>query len=503
MGAVTAVVLDLDGVLVDTAALHAEAWRRTFDPLLAYRGVEPPFDSEREYRRHVDGKPRYEGAQSFLQSRRIELPWGDASDDPGFDSVCAVGNLKNRHYHDLLASEEVSPLPGVPELLTRLHDHEVKIAMVSFSQNAERVMKAAGLAGTVDVALGRSVLDDLGAPGKPDPALFLEAARRLDVAPGATAVVDDAEAGVAAGAAGGFRLVIGIDRGEGARLTEAGADVVVADVDRLASELLEPTAPRPLPRALERLDEILERLGAHPGVFTDYDGTLTGIVEDPADATIPPGTRETLARLAGCCPMAVVSGRDVRDVRAMVGIDDLIYAGSHGFEISGPDLHVEQDDAVELLPALDAVEDRLRSRLSDLEGVSVERKRFAVAVHTRRARSDAERQRAAEIVGEMSGETRGLELQIGKEIMELRPGVDWDKGRAIAFLVDSFDGVERALYLGDDTTDEDAFRRLRTMGGIGIRVDEAPGETDASYVLHDPDEAAEFLSKLADRLCAG
>lgn len=503
MRPITLVVFALDGVLVDTATLHARAWKRVFDRILEQRRLSPPFDQDHDYHRYVDGKPRYEAAQSFLESRSIDLPQGIPDNPPGLDSVCAVGNLEKRHYRELLDGGGVEPLPGVLDLLDRLDGAGIRMATVSSSRDADRVMQSAGLSWAVDAIVAGTEIDDLGLPGRPDPAMFVEAARRLGVDPDQTAVVDNAGAGVAAGVSGRFGLVIGFDRSEEARLKGSGACVVVSGVEELRSELLRRVAQAELPRALDRLDDILDRLGSHPGVFTDYDGTLTPIVEDPADAVIPARTRDILVRLANCCPTAVVSGRDVRDVQAMVGIEDLVYAGSHGFEIVGPDLHVEQDGAVALLPALDDAEEQLRSRLTDVEGVMVERKRFAVAVHTRRALSDVERKRTREIVEEVVGHADGLELQVGKEILELRPDMDWDKGRAIAFLMGTFEGVERAVYLGDDTTDEDAFRRLRTMDGIGIRVADDPGETEATYVLRDPDEVAEFLARLADRLCRG
>lgn len=258
--------------------------------------------------------------------------------------------------------------------------------------------------------------------------------------------------------------------------------------------------PRP-PSALEHLDDILDHLGRGPGIFTDYDGTLTPIVDDPAQALLDPEVRDTLRALAAVVPVAVVSGRDLADVEGLVGIEGMVCAGSHGFDISGPGLRLQHPAAVALLPDLEQAEAALRAELDELGGVTVERKRFAVAVHTRRA-SEPERARAREVAARVAGGLPGLEIQDGKEIRELRPAVDWDKGKAISYLVDAFGTVTVPLYLGDDTTDEDAFRHLAAHGGIGVRVDDDPGETAATYVLHDTGEAAEFLARLATHLRA-
>lgn len=231
-----AVLFDLDGVLTSTAAVHAAAWKETFDDALPRLSEEPqePFDIERDYRPHVDGRPRYQGVATFLASRNIELPWGDPTDEAGYDTVCAIGNLKNDRLRVLLARGEVEAFPGSVALLDHLDGLGLRQAVVSASANAAAVLDAAGLLDRFEVRVDGVVARDLTLAGKPAPDTFREAARRLGTPPARAVVVEDAVAGVEAGVAGRFGAVIGVDRhGQPAGLEAAGADVIVSDLGEL------------------------------------------------------------------------------------------------------------------------------------------------------------------------------------------------------------------------------------------------------------------------------
>jgi beta-phosphoglucomutase family hydrolase len=231
-----AVLFDLDGVLTSTAAIHAAAWKETFDEALPRLSDIPqaPFDIGSDYRDHVDGRPRYDGVASFLSSRGIELPWGDRSDPPGFDTICSIGNLKNERLTAVLARGEVEAFPGSLALLDHLARLGLRQAVVSASANAAAVLSAAGLLHRFEVRVDGVVAREMGLAGKPAPDTFLEAARRLGTEPADTVVVEDAVAGVQAGVAGEFGAVIGVDRhGNRAALVEAGADMIVADLGEL------------------------------------------------------------------------------------------------------------------------------------------------------------------------------------------------------------------------------------------------------------------------------
>jgi len=235
-----AVLFDLDGVLTDTAGVHADCWKRTFDEFLrrrADRTGDPfqPFDIEGDYRLYVDGKRRYDGVRSFLHSRGIDLPEGSPDDPPDAETVCGVGNRKNALVSQALEEGGVEVYQGSVDLVRALRDAGVKTGVVSSSANCAAVLRAAGIADLFEVRVDGKVAAELELPGKPAPDTFLEAARALGVDAKRTVVVEDAISGVQAGRGGGFGLVIGIARHEEPGvLREQGADVVVSDLGELS-----------------------------------------------------------------------------------------------------------------------------------------------------------------------------------------------------------------------------------------------------------------------------
>lgn len=232
-------LFDLDGVLTDTASIHSRAWKTVFDAYLSRRADAEgtafvPFDIERDYRQHVDGRPRFEGVDTFLRSRGIELPWGRHDDPAGDSSACAVGNRKNDLVGSILRDEGVEVYPGSLALLKRLVAEGMPMAVVTSSANAGAVLAAGGITDMFDVRVDGNVAARLGLRGKPHPDPFLEAARQLGVEPGEAVVIEDALSGVQAGRAGGFGLVVGVDRhGDAEGLKRAGADIVVSDLAEL------------------------------------------------------------------------------------------------------------------------------------------------------------------------------------------------------------------------------------------------------------------------------
>lgn len=230
-----AVIFDMDGVVTDTASLHARAWAQMFDDYLRGRAAErgetfQPFRDD-DYLRYVDGRPRYDGVAAFLASRGFDLPFGGPEDPPGRETVCGLGNRKNELFWQLLDEHGPRRYESTVRLLRALRRHDVRTAVISSSRNAPAVLEAAGVRDLFDAEVDGEEAGRLGLPGKPDPAVFLEAARRLRTVPRRAVVVEDALAGVQAGHAGGFGLVIGVDRaGHADELAAAGADVVVDDL---------------------------------------------------------------------------------------------------------------------------------------------------------------------------------------------------------------------------------------------------------------------------------
>jgi beta-phosphoglucomutase family hydrolase len=221
-GGFGAVLFDLDGVITPTALIHEHAWADLFAPW----GF-----TNADYLAYVDGRPRYDGVRTFLDSRGVELPWGDPSDPPGDGTICALGNRKDEMFNAVLAREGIAPYPGSMAVLDLLDQLGIPSAIVSSSKNARTVLRAAGIEDRFRAVVDGNTLVDEHLAGKPDPAMFVHAAEQLDVPPARAIVVEDAISGVAAGHAGDFGLVIGVDRGGNRQaLGEAGADIVVDDL---------------------------------------------------------------------------------------------------------------------------------------------------------------------------------------------------------------------------------------------------------------------------------
>ena len=241
-GRFDAVLFDMDGVLTATAKLHAAAWKRTFDEFLKRRAeahgqVFVPFDSGHDYLQYVDGKPRFDGVQSFLESRGVELPPGAPTDPFEVETVCGLGNRKNELVNEMMASEGVEAFPGSVRAVNFLKQQGYKTAVVSSSENCAAVLRAAGIDSLFDARVDGQTAADQGLAGKPEPDMFLAAARQLGVEARRAVVVEDAIAGVQAGKRGGFGLVIGVARdGNAAALRKHGADLVVEDLGELLSQ---------------------------------------------------------------------------------------------------------------------------------------------------------------------------------------------------------------------------------------------------------------------------
>ena len=234
-----ACLFDLDGVLTDTASVHAAAWKQMFDDYLRARSERDgtpfvPFDVKRDYGPYVDGKPRQAGTDSFLRSRGIELPAGGPDDPPDAETIQALSTKKNELVQEKIVTVGVDVYPGSVRYLQAVRDAGLKTACVSSSANAEQVLEVAGLSGLIDHRVDGVTAKERGLPGKPAPDTFLAAAADLGVEKGEAVVFEDALAGVESGKAGGFGFVVGVDRlGQAEALRAHGADVVVADLAEL------------------------------------------------------------------------------------------------------------------------------------------------------------------------------------------------------------------------------------------------------------------------------
>lgn len=294
----------------------------------------------------------------------------------------------DRRYHDAVifdldcvvavpAPDAVEALDSTVPLLRRLQDAGIATAIYSRSKDCAQVVRAAGIDELI------SVLVDEETAGKLDPAVLAETASRLGVRPVRCVVIERDQAGVKAGRDGGFSLVVGLQRnGHADDLLSCGADTVIADLAEI-SVRSGGTAMSKIADALQVYGQVKELVATRrPEVFLDFDGTLSDIAAHPDSATLVDGAGEALRTLVAQCPVAVISGRDLADVRERVKVDGVWYAGSHGFELIAPDgtLH-ENAAAVDLISTLAYTARRLAETLGDVPGIALEHKRFAVAVH--------------------------------------------------------------------------------------------------------------------------
>ena len=236
---IEACLFDLDGVLTQTAKVHAAAWKTMFDEFLRKRAQERgeqfhEFDAVRDYDEYVDGKPRYEGVRSFLDSRSIDLPQGSPSDPPQADTIDGLGNRKNDLVLELIDRDGVQPYDGSVRYAKAARDAGLHRAVVSSSTNCRDVLVAAGILDLFEEIVDGVVAEREHLAGKPAPDTFVAAARKLGVQPANAAVFEDALAGVEAGHAGSFGFVVGVDRvGQADALKQHGANVVVDDLAEL------------------------------------------------------------------------------------------------------------------------------------------------------------------------------------------------------------------------------------------------------------------------------
>lgn len=507
-----AAIFDLDGVITKTAQVHALAWKNLFDEYLkdrAARTGEPfqDFDVVKDYLEYVDGKPRYDGVLCFLSSRGISLPHGDPSDTPAHETICGLGNRKNAMFLKAVHTHGVETFPSTIALINLLRSRGKKTAVVTASENAHEILEAGRVTKLFDASVDGRDAHTFHLHGKPSPDTFLKAAALLGATVQRSVVFEDALAGVEAGRAGHFGLVVGINRADQAQALQShGGDIVVSDLVELGvcdEKKVTWRSAQGVPSALQHFDEILSRLrGKQCLVFLDYDGTLTPIVDRPELAVLSQDMRDTLRLLSRHCPVGIISGRDRKDVTHLVNLDSLIFAGSHGFDIAGPEgLELHHEVGSQFFSTLDEAEADLRNRLESVSGSLIERKKFSMAVHYRLVEVENV-PRVEHAVSQVLSTFPTLRRSEGKKVIEIQPRLDWDKGKALLWLLDGLDWKEHnyyPIYIGDDLTDEDAFRALTDIG-TGIVVEEGYRFSSAHYSLQNPSEVQNFLLQLSNHL---
>ncbi len=499
-----AVILDMDGVITKTAKVHAKAWKKMFDEFLEKREGQNfrPLDLKIDYKRYIDGIPRLDGIRGFLKSRNIDIPEGNPDDDHEKNTVNGLGKRKNKIFRDVIEKNGVQVYEDTVEMIKKWEKENIKLAVISSSKNCKYIMEKSGLEDMFEVRVDGNTLKEENIRGKPEPDMFIKAAEYLNVKIEETIIIEDAIQGVQAGKKGKFACVVGVARnGEEKSLKEAGADIVVKKLTELS--YMDKKTPETLPNALKEIEELFAIKGSRKiTIFLDYDGTLTPIISDPDAAELPDDNRKIITDLSNSTPVAIVSGRDLKDLKSKIEIDTVIYAGSHGFDITGPDgLEMVHESDKEVTPALDEAEKRLKEQLKDIRGAYIERKKFAIAVHYRNV-DEKQVQKVKDAVQKEADRQDILKTGSGKKILELKPNINWNKGYALDWLTEKLAWNKEKylrIYIGDDITDEDGFEAL-IEEGIGILVGTHGEKTFATFALRNTNEVTKFLQHIKDRL---
>ncbi len=318
---VQSVIFDLDGVITKTALVHSRAWKKMFDDYLKYREEKygEPFKefTRDDYLKYVDGKPRYDGVKSFLESRGIEIPYGSPDDEPGKETVCGLGNKKNEDFNEVLKREGVEVYQPIVKFLKELEDEGIKIGVASSSKNCKNILDVAGLSHFFKTRVDGIVSAETGLKGKPEPDIFLTAAKNLGVDPAYSVVVEDAVSGVAAGRKGNFGLVLGVAREDNEQgLLQNGADIVINDFKNFSLKDIDKWFEEELEKATSKLayfdyDPAKERSReALLTVGNGFFGTRGAMEETSANDVNYPGTY-----IAGLYNRLItkVAGRDVEN----------------------------------------------------------------------------------------------------------------------------------------------------------------------------------------------
>ena len=534
-----AVIFDLDGVITQTARIHARSWKAMFDEYLKLREDkygEPfkEFTVEEDYAMYVDGKPRYKGVQSFLESRGIHLPLGKTTDSPDTETCCGVGNRKNIKFCEIIKNRGADIYAPAIDFIKELKAAGIKVGVASSSRNCELILESAGVKDLFLTIVDGLVSERLGLKGKPEGDIFVRAARNMGVAPSKSIVVEDATSGVSAGRNGGFGLVIGVARKNNEdTLINNGADIVIRKLSEISVEQTERwflQKPEPLASSWEQNNKILtlppedpaekskviinpwifrsadEALlnGKKPVFFLAYDGTLAPIVDNPDEAVMTDEMRETLKRLSEVCTVSIISGRTRETIESMIGIDGLVYAGSHGIDILGDNIRMLHKDAEKFVPLMKDQWTYLSKELGNIPGIFIKNKTYTVAVHSRLVPNE-EIKRIEKVMYDIVKKNEGLSLLTGNMVYELFPAIDWDKGQAIRWIMHelglSWD-ESSVVYIGDDVTDQFAFRVIRTRG-TGIMVSEKSKPSAAHFRVSSTYDVRELFEKMIEEVLKG
>jgi alpha,alpha-trehalase len=499
------VIFDMDGVITDTAKVHFKAWKQIFDEYLKSTADEKkiafkPFTLD-DYIHYVDGMSRIDGVKCFLQSRHI-IGSSDKLSSEDQNLIQSLSTKKNEVFLELIKKEGVTVFPGTLALIKELKKNKIKIAAISSSKNCKEILTQGYVIQYFQAIVDGNALKECHLKGKPNPDIFLEAAKRLQADPAQSVVIEDALSGVIAGKAGHFGLVIGIDRQKKwqSQFKQKGADIVVNDLSEIDLDQIKKKLIQTPLLTTDNFNRIKKNLQDKRVIIcSDFDGTLTPIVRRPELATLSNEVKDLLFQLHQHASVVIISGRELSDIETKVGINGLYYAGNHGFEIIGPE-HFTTKFVMgsEYTDEIEQVYNELSNSLTSVENCIIENKKYSLSVHFRMVRESSIPEIKKNIEKIIVNHPRLIKYQ-GKKVFEIRPNINWNKGKALKFILEKLNYNPHdftVIYLGDDVTDEDAFKEIKSEKGIGILISDTPRVTNASYRLAAPSDVEKFLKDL-------
>lgn len=494
-----AVIFDMDGVITDTAKIHFICWKKIFDEFLLKLAKKnkkyfAPF-TESDYLQYVDGVSRTSGIKNFFTSRHIELAANKVN-------THSLANKKTKLFMQAIDKSGVKVFDSTIILVKKLKRNGVKVAVVSASKNCKKILAKAKIINLFDVIVDGKVARRLELKSKPDPAIFLEAAKRLAVKPEEAIIVEDALAGIKAAKLGCFGLAIAIDRNKKryAQFKTLGADYIVKDLTDFDYAKLKKIFSLLLPSAITNFSFIKNKLkGKKIILCLDFDGTLTPIVARPDLAILAKDMHNLLMELSEYFQLLIISGRELADIVNKVNIPNIYYAGNHGFEMKLPGFFPENiAKGLNYSEEINKAYYELAESLSSLKNCLIENKKYSLSVHYRLVESEQKifiENKLNEIINKFPR----LSKHRGKKVFEIRPKIAWHKGKVITHILQmlSPNDAEQYLpiYIGDDLTDEDAFVEIEKFG-ISILVTKKPKKSKAIYHLRDTKEVYDFLNNL-------
>jgi trehalose 6-phosphate phosphatase len=501
-----AVILDLDSIITNMATLRIKSWEKTFRRYIKENNSKSTPFSKRDYNMYFEGRPEFNSLLNFLGSRGILLPEGTDKDPVNANTIWSLYKLKRQIFTEILEKDNMELSANVGNALRDWRSAGLKCGVVSSGWDCRTVLEKTDFSDQFDILIDDFIMKERGLGDKLFMNYLLEVAKELESSPERCVVIVDSLKGVQAGTVGNFSLVAGVDHKNMRKvLIENGADIVVDDIKHidLNNKELKMFFIEFAPSLFTNLEDFFSLFrNKRPALFLDYDGTLTPIVKNPSEAVLSEDMRSVLTNCSKMLPVAIISGRDLDDLKQLVRISNIIYGGSHGFRITGPGgLYMEHPDSDKILPGLNGIEDKLHKLFDNkIAGIKIERKRYAIAVHYRNVAEEDVPFIIREVENTID-QSSGFRKGEGKKVIEVRPDVDWHKGRAIGWLLErrEFNAGEEVIpiYIGDDLTDEDVFENL-PESGIGILAGFHGGKTSARYSLKNVYQVRLFIEMLAN-----